>query len=526
MAFLVGRHGGLVALVVGPLYERLEALAEPEAVHHLQRVGPDREEDGVEGGVDDGEAHLAQGGDAAHAAQDLRQHVDDDVAPHVEPVPVGLVGHAARVLEEGVELGAQAAHVEQHVHQQVAELGREVLHDGDHAPPVVDDVPPVERLVAGQREEQAVDEDVGRVEEEQRHGVDDVPAALQRQVDGGDGRGGAPVQQRQVVGLDDGGGGRAGRGRHGGVEVGHGAVDELAVAHVPHGRLVQEGLERAGRGPARQAVGLLHEGLGLADGGAQPVQLRVDQAHVHGGHDAGVVARERADLAVARGEAVRPPVGLGDVPVARPCLQLGGGVAEDPVPGGPRGRARLGGGVEGRVEEEPGGVPQQRGHEPLAGPRGEVEAGVAQHAHQVRGGGPGGGHAERDPEAGLGLDGPAGAADEGRRRGALGAPGPGLLDRLHHGGQGGGLLLAQRLAGPVLARHEDGGVGLGLLDAPGGGELGDDGGVERRRPARVAHAAGVQRGGAGDLEERARALVAVLEGPQAVEHVALEVELV
>ena len=129
-------------------------------------------------------------------------------------------GVCRRTSPRGVELGAQAAHVEQHVqcivHQQVAELGGEVVHDGDHAPPVVDDVPPVERLVAGQGKQQAVDEDVGRVEEEeQRHGVHDVPAGLQRQVDGGDRGGGAPVEERQLVGLDDGGGGRAGRGRHG-----------------------------------------------------------------------------------------------------------------------------------------------------------------------------------------------------------------------------------------------------------------------------------------------------------------------
>ena len=97
-------------------------------MHHLQRVGADREQGGVEGGVDDGEARLAQGGDAAHAAQRLRQRVDDGVAPHVvqhryelepvESVPVGLVSHAARALPQGEEPGAQAAHAEQHVHEQ------------------------------------------------------------------------------------------------------------------------------------------------------------------------------------------------------------------------------------------------------------------------------------------------------------------------------------------------------------------------------------------------------------------------
>ena len=86
-----------------------------EAVHHLQRVGADREQGGVEGGVDDGEARLAQGGDAAHAAQHLRQRVDDGVAPHVvqhrcwlepvERVPVGLVGHAARASHKAKGMG-------------------------------------------------------------------------------------------------------------------------------------------------------------------------------------------------------------------------------------------------------------------------------------------------------------------------------------------------------------------------------------------------------------------------------------
>ena len=84
-------------------------------MHHLQRVGADREQGGVEGGVDDGEARLAQGGDAAHAAQHLRQRVDDGVAPHVvqhrcwlepvERVPVGLVGHAARASHKAKGMG-------------------------------------------------------------------------------------------------------------------------------------------------------------------------------------------------------------------------------------------------------------------------------------------------------------------------------------------------------------------------------------------------------------------------------------
>ena len=64
--------------------------------------------------------------------------------------------------------------------------------------------------------------------------------------------------------------------------------------------------------------------------------------------------------------------------------------------------------------------------------------------------------------AGTGRAAPPTKSHARGRRGALGAPVPGLLHRLHHGGRGRDPRLAQRRAGhgPVLARREHGGGGL------------------------------------------------------------------
>ena len=71
--------------------------------------------------------------------------------------------------------------------------------------------------------------------------------------------------------------------------------------------------------------------------------------------------------------------------------------------------------------------------------------------------------------AGTGRAAPPTKSHARGRRGALGAPVPGLLRRLHRGGRGRDPLLGQRLAGhgPVLAHREHGGGGLRpQVDAP------------------------------------------------------------
>ena len=253
------------------------------ALHHLKRRRNYAGEDGIQRVVEDTKAGLAQLHGRADSPQGRWKQVNCYAAPDLHPVPVGRVEVPTGGLNKAVDPHPHSAHVEEHVEEHVAQHAQQATHPLHHLLPEIhrlrDDPLPVASEIRDQT--QAVDDYVEGVEEHVCQRVGDLPARLERDVHGSHRRRGAAAHDRSVVLYNGAGAIRAGGGSYALVEMGDGAVNELPVAHVPGGRLVEEGLQHAGWGPAGQTVGLSHQCLRLGHGRAEVLQVGVDQTDVY-----------------------------------------------------------------------------------------------------------------------------------------------------------------------------------------------------------------------------------------------------